>query len=54
MPTNEEMRAFILKKGWKEEDTPSHWRWFLPALPAAHYRLEDAFELARTKKKEKR
>jgi hypothetical protein len=43
-------REFLMSVGWREEAVASPYRWFLPALPAAHYTLRDAYELTKRRK----
>lgn len=37
----------LRRAGWREQATDSPWRWYDLKLPAAHYRLEDAWAIVK-------
>jgi hypothetical protein len=45
----EEKEKQLARKGWRQKDCLSPWRWFDPRMPAAFYTLNDAYDISRQK-----
>jgi len=50
--TSEE-EVYLRKRGWKQAETLSPYRWYDAKYPGAYYRLKDALDVARGLEKER-
>ena len=42
---------FLASHGWKRDSTQWPWQWFKPPLRGTYYRLNDAYDLERSRQK---